>query len=64
MESWFVQLTAEGGQEIMVNAAQVVSVKDRAHGRNVVVRTASGADFEVQEEYSDVVAQLMGSGPS
>jgi hypothetical protein len=64
MESWFMQLTRTGGQEVMVNMAQVVSVKDRAGDKYVVVTTANGVDFEVQEEYADIVDALMGSGPS
>jgi len=50
----FIELTRPGGQKVAVNTDQVVSFRDRAGDKPVVILTASGTDFEVTESYEDI----------
>lgn len=63
MGQMFLTLTRVGGQQVLVNVAQIVSVRDRAGDRPVVLMTTAGNDFEVTESFEEIAGLIAPASP-
>ncbi len=54
----FIEVTRVGGQSELLNADNIVKIRDRSGDKPTVVMMVDGSDFEVSEAYEDLQGVL------